>query len=247
MHCTSNNTCCLVLHNLIIRGGEYSIDSNRCTGCGACTIACPSNARTVFGREISAKEVYQEVVKDEMFYDESGGGVTFSGGEPLAQINFLEECLRLCYSRRLHICLDTSGYAPQEHVERVLRYVSLFLYDVKIINREKHRRYTGVDNSIILKNLQVINDSNRPVWARIPIIPSINDDKENLIATAELLSSFKNIKQVNLLPLHKTAAGKYSGLSKNYEILDYPVPDDNLMSKCRKIFEKSGLKVYIGG
>lgn len=227
--------------------GEIVIERGLCDGCGVCVERCPTNARTVFGREISAEELVREVMKDGIFYDESGGGVTFSGGEPLAQIDFLEESLRLCHAKGLHVCLDTSGYAPREYVARVLPYVSLFLYDVKLIDGAAHRRFTGVDNKNILENLRFINEKGKAIWARIPVVPGINDGEENLRATAALLSGLKNLRRVSLLPLHKSAGEKYRGLSKDYGIADYALPAEEAMENHKKLFTYFGLKAYIGG
>lgn len=227
--------------------GEIVTDRALCTACGKCIEVCPVNARTLFGRCLTPKEVLDEVKKDSVFYDESGGGVTFSGGEPLSQINFLVDCLKLCHSEGFHICLDTSGYAPKSFIEKISPFVNLFLYDVKIIDDSLHKKFTGVSNELILANLRYVDSINKSIWARIPIIPTINDSYENLRMTAEILKNLENLERVNLLPFHKIGSEKYLGLSKEYEAFNYDVPEDEIMEEYMQIFKEKGLNVKLGG
>lgn len=231
---------------LFQEGNSIIYKKEKCVLCGACINACPLKAREVTGKTVTADSVMKEILKDRIFYDESGGGVTFSGGEPLMQPDFLYELLERCRDEYIHTALDTSGFASWDVLDKVSSLVDLFLYDIKLMDNEKHRKYTGVPSDIILQNIRKLSERQRRIFARIPIIPGINDDDENIRSTGEFLSRL-NIMQVNILPYHNMAADKYNRLSREYKINDTTAPDDAKMSAISNILAQYGLNVKIGG
>lgn len=204
---------------------------------------------TRFGRRAMAvEEVVAEAEKDRIFMDESGGGVTFSGGEPLHHPDFLVEALAACQAVDMHTAVDTSGYAPQEVMDRVMARTDLFLFDLKFIDDEAHRTYTGVSNRLILDNLARLDEASREVWLRFPVIPDITDRPEHLDALEQHLRSLRNIRKLSLLPYHEAGRGKYTrmGLADRMpEKVTPPTPER--LAEIKKRFEATGFSVEIGG
>jgi len=185
--------------------------------------------------------------KDRIFYDESGGGVTFSGGEPLSQPEFLSELLGQCRKREYHTAVDTSGYGSAEAIKSISGMTDLFLYDLKHMDDEMHMKYTGVSNRLILDNLRTISQLGKRIFIRIPLIPGINDDEGNIRATAEIIQNTPGIEQVNILPYHNTAADKYNRLGKENSLPGIPVPSGEYAESIAGRFLAYGIKVKIGG
>ena len=165
-------------------------------------------------RPVSVRELMEEIEKEIVFFDESGGGVTFSGGEPLMQPVFLQSILEECKKLDLHTALDTTGYASPQHLESVMDLVDLFLYDLKLIDEERHIQYTGVSCQPILENLKRLINHQKDVTIRFPLIPSITDTEENIVELGDYLSSLNRIKTIHILPYHKTASEKYRRLHR---------------------------------
>jgi len=188
-----------------------------------------------------------EIEKDRIFFDESGGGITFSGGEPLMQIDFLETLLKEIKKKNIHVTLDTSGYVSFEDLESVSRKVDLFLYDIKIMDKEKHEKYTGVSNKLILENLRKLSERGKPVAVRIPLVSGINDDDQNIQMLAEYLHSLKNIKQISLLAYHRGGCEKYKRLRKEKLAKTFNSPSDERIEEIKKILTGSGFSVKKGG
>jgi len=230
---------------LVVKKDENSKIS--CILCGACVQACPSGARRLFGKQMTVEAVVDEVLKDRMFYEDSGGGVTFSGGEPLAQPLFLKELLEVCHARGIHTTVDTCGYAPGENLLSVVPLTDLFLYDIKIMDDAKHRQYTSVSNAAILENLMALSKIHNNIWVRVPIIPGINDDDENLEALARFAASIPAVRQVNLLPYHRTAIVKFKRLRQTYRLEEVTAPSPEDMEKARQKFCAFGLTAKTGG
>ena len=205
----------------------------KCNFCGKCEIYCPSNARKICGKEYTSDEVLAEVIKDKAFYDNSNGGVTFSGGECMLQIEFLTEILKLCKENGIHTAVDTAGNVPWDYFERILPFTDLFLYDIKVFSNEKHEKYTGVSNELILNNLKFLFESGAKIWIRIPIIPTVNDSGDEIKKIQEFLSPYKPQK-IELLPYHRMGENKYSAL--NMPVTKFDVPNNELMKKLNKIF-----------
>lgn len=219
----------------------------RCILCGACAQACPSGALEFIGRELSVVEVLDEVVRDEIFYDHSGGGVTFSGGEPLLQGDFLLECLKACGALGLHRAVDTSGYADKALMEKVAGETDLFLFDIKHMDPEIHTRLTGVSNGPIFENLRLILDLGATVQVRIPVIPGYNNNEENMDRTGEFLAALGGIENVRLLPYHGAAGCKYSRIGAVYPLSHLRSPSEQNLASCARRLERYNLVVVCGG
>jgi pyruvate formate lyase activating enzyme len=227
--------------------GRLTWDRARCVRCGECAEACLAGAREMAGRVYSSTEVLAEVERDRLFYEESGGGVTFSGGEPLLQRRFLAELLSACRQRELHTVVDTSGFAGWEVFEEILPFTHLFLYDLKHSDPELHRKYTGVPLEPILRNLYRLAERAAPVWLRVPLVPGVNDDEANLRRVGELAARLPNVTQVNLLAYHTTAASKYERLGRAYRLAGTPAAGDGQMQAAAEIVGSYGVKVKVGG
>jgi pyruvate formate lyase activating enzyme len=221
-------------------------DQCKCVHCGICVETCPAEARELIGREMSVDEVLEEIKKDILFYDQSGGGVTFSGGEPLMQPDFLLGLLDACGKLDIHRTVDTTGYADPELVLRVAERTELFLYDLKHMDSEKHRRYTGVPNEQILSNLESLAKQGANINIRIPIIPGINSDDENIDRTGAFVSSLPGAYDVNILAYHSAAEGKYRNLGLEYPLSKILSPSKHKLEAVAKRLEKFGSEVKIG-
>ena len=205
-----------------------------CELCGKCTLYCPHDAREICGKEYTVDEVMREILKDKVFYENSGGGVTFSGGECMLQIDFLEEILKACKQNGIHTAVDTAGHVPYERFERILPYTDLFLYDVKCFDSEKHKQYTGVGNELILENLKRLLATDKSVWIRIPIIPTVNDTEEEIRSIRSFLLSCGTPEKVELLPYHAMGKHKYAAIGKEAQI--FSTPSEEKMMRLKKIF-----------
>ena len=208
---------------------------------------CPSDALSIAGKQMSVKEILEEIEKDRIFYEESRGGVTFSGGEPLMQPDFLNALLKECKERAIHTAVNTCGFAQYEIIDRIHDKVDLFLYDIKTMDNRKHRKYTGASNEQILKNLKKLAESGSSIVISFPIIPGINDDDKNVTRTAEFISSLPNIQQVNLLPYHRAGIEKYKNLGKPYKLDKIQPPSNQRVKSVKEKMEAFGIRVGIGG
>jgi pyruvate formate lyase activating enzyme len=226
---------------------ELSVDRSLCTSCGDCAVSCPTDALEMVGREVTAKNLLAELERDVAFFDQSGGGVTLSGGEPLAQPDFLTELLGMCKAHKLHTTIDTSGYAPVEVIEKVAKLADLFLYDLKIIDDEKHYLYTGVSNERILENLHQLAVLQSPVIVRIPVIPGYTDTYENMDAIARFVAGLDYSYPVDLLPYHRAGGDKYSRLGMPYHLEATLAPSRSRLEEIADIFRRFQLPVMIGG
>lgn len=231
---------------IIIEKGYPVVDEHKCSLCRKCTDFCPNNARQYVGKEVTVSELMKEVMKDEVFYEESGGGVTFSGGEPLIHIDFLNEVLKKCKEKGVHTAVDTSGCVPWESFEKIFDKVDLFLYDIKHMDNEKHIKYIGSENTNILENLKMLSDRGCKIFVRMPIIAGVNDDEDHIADAIKFLSKLK-VEQVNLLPYHKMGMDKYKRLKKTYMLSGSEMPSDKVMEEILNKFKKAGIKVKLGG
>jgi len=218
-----------------------------CTLCGKCVEACPTGARQMVGRRMNAAEVLAEVLKDRVFYEESGGGVTFSGGEPLRQPRFLRALLQACRDAGLHTAVDTCGFAPKEDLLAVAPLADLFLYDLKFMDESRHARYTGASNVSILDNLRALGDIHGNIWIRVPIIPGLNDSARELEALARCAASVPGVRQVNVLPYHGAGAYKSPRVGRAYRLQETAPPSPEYMEDVAARFRGHGLSVRIGG
>jgi len=222
-------------------------DPQKCTVCGECVTVCPAGAREIIGRRMTALEVMAEVRKDVIFYDQSGGGVTFSGGEPLMQPEFLLTLLDACRDEGIRTAVDTTGYAMPEVVERVAQVADLFLCDIKHMNRERHEQYTGVGNGQILENIPTLAQAAREVVIRVPIIPGFNDDRANLEETARFVQGLKTIRRIDILPCNRGGLEKAGRLTGNVDLMQTQPPSDGTMSEIAEFLRGYGFEVKIGG
>ncbi len=221
--------------------------AQRCHNCGACAEACPTLGRERVGREISVAELLDEIEKDRAFYETSGGGVTFSGGEPLLQDEFLYEVLSACAQRGLHRAVDTSGVARRSVILRIAELVDLFLYDLKMMDAALHRETTGVSNRIVLDNLRALVALGANVRVRVPLIPGVNDSPSNLDQTARFLIDLGGIREVSLLPFHLLAREKHEKFGIPWRLGDVePLVPDRVTEAAGRL-EALGLEVRIGG
>jgi len=223
------------------------LDRGLCDRCGACVDVCPSEALQSVGKTVSVGEVMDEVARDIPFYERSGGGATFSGGEPLTQPAFLRELLLACRARGIHTAVDTSGHAPFSVFEKLLPLVDLFLYDLKVIDDERHRRFTGVSNRLILENLEKLSRSAAPLAIRVPLLPGVNDADDELRALAGFCAALANRHSLHLLPYHRGYVAKRRRLGLNAVLPDTAPPSSKLLEKAGKIFTGNVATVIIGG
>jgi pyruvate formate lyase activating enzyme len=232
--------------------GRLSHDKVKCTLCGKCAEACPPLAIQIAGKIMTPDDVLLEAKKDVPFYDESGGGVTFSGGEPLLQSQFLLSCLQKMQREEIHTAVDTSGYCDETRILQAAEHADLFLFDIKHVDPKKHEYYTGVSNCIILSNLNKLDETlarrgTGKINIRMPLIPGINDDAETIEAVALLSASLKTLSGVNVLPYHSIGEGKYKNLGIDYKMGKYLPPTEETIEKTLHIFRSQGIAAVKGG
>lgn len=230
----------------IVSPTERRILWERCDDCGKCVEACPSKALEMIGEWLTVEQVMNVVQRDLVYYRNSGGGVTFSGGEPTAQPEFLASCLKRCKDMGIHTALDTCGFAKWSIFEEILPYVDLLLYDIKHMDSAKHKQFTGVGNELILENLKRISQRGKPIWVRIALIPGYNDSEENLRRIAEFVRPLKAVEKVSLLPYNTAAGARYLSIGKNYE-LEHLIPhSEERAIAFVDIFSRLGIKAELG-
>lgn len=225
--CNSCGKCAAVcprgVHKLDIEGA-HQINTEACSLCGACVKECPAAAITVIGQEYTPMEVCELVRKDKIYYEHSGGGVTFSGGEPTFQYEFLLALLKLAKDEQLHVCLETNGMLAQSHLLELSRFVDVFLFDFKHYDDQLHQKYTGVSNQPILKNLELLNQIEKAIILRCPIIPGINDTSAHFEAIRLLKQKYNHIGKVELMPYHEIGVAKWGNLGYSYSLSDRKAP-----------------------
>ena len=229
--------------------GIAHTDPSKCVLCADCLDYCVQNNREIVGKTYSIKELMKIINKDAHFYEESGGGVTLSGGEVMTQdMEYLEELCKALKEKDYNIAIDTCGYAPKENYERLLPYVDTFLYDIKTLDDEVHQKYMGKSNDLILRNLEFLADNNANINIRIPVVEPVNSDEETMMDIIKYLKERIGIVKVNLLPYHNTGSSKYEKLGREYPAKDLKVPSKEHMEKLKVLFEEHGFKqVKIGG
>ena len=232
-------------HEKLPDGGRVYHDEE-CILCGKCVAVCYAEALVMEGRKVTVEEVMVELRKDIPFYENSGGGITLSGGEPTLQHEFVLAVLKQCKSEGLHTTLDTSGQAQWKTFEKLLPYVDLVLYDLKHMNSVAHKIHTGISNRLIQENLSKIGESGTAIEIRIPIIPGINDAKENIAGSARFLTGVKSLTRVELLPYHRLGESKYGRLGMEYKLHDLEPPEKEQMHEIAKWMRHSGLEVHVG-
>lgn len=221
--------------------------SGGCVYCGRCVEVCTAEAQTWIGKRAAAEDVLQEILRDRAFYSATGGGVTFSGGEPLAQPDFLTALASLCRREGLHTAIETSGCAPEAVIDRVIPVIDRFLFDFKCMDPERHRQLTGVDNRGILRNFERIAEAGCDVRARYPVIGGYNDGDENVARLAEYLAAHAPGCGVDLLPYHSLGVGKYNRLQLPYPASGAFTPSRERIRQIQGRLEAAGFAVTVGG
>jgi len=222
-------------------------DRTACLKCGACVDACPADARELAGTDSSAHELAIVLERDRPFFEASGGGVTFSGGEPLSQPEFLASCLHACRERGLHTAVDTCGMAPRDVFVEIAGLADLILFDLKHMDPEAHRRLTGADNRLILENLRGLSSTKTEVWVRVPLIAGVNDDDANVEALGDFLTSLPRRHPVFLLPYHPIAEGKNTRLGRSSVFTPFAAPSADRLGTAGRRLRAFGLDVTLGG
>lgn len=245
--CTHCGKCIAACQNgANVMGSDNLIKFNRslCKQSGRCVDICPSKARVFSGKMMTIEQVMDIILKDELFYRNSGGGVTASGGEPTAQPEFLKQLFTDCRNHGINTTLDTSGYVDETVLSDILSYVDLVYYDLKHMNPKKHREITGVDNELILSNAVMISEKNIPMVVRLPMIPGKNDSTENI---REISSFVKNLKiqRVDILLFHTLGRKKYDCLDMTYRLTNLQPHTEEEVAEIVKTFNRFGLDVNI--
>jgi len=220
---------------------------DKCNLCGRCVDACMNRAREIIGRQMTVSEVMFEVEKDIIFYDQSGGGVTFSGGEPLMQPEFLLAVLNQCQAKQIHTAVDTSCYAEPKIVEMLSERTDLFLCDLKHMDNEIHERFTGVGNTLILDNIRRLSEAGKEIVIRMPVVPGFNDEKANIEATGKFTASLPGVIRVDILPFNRGGKEKSARLTTQSKLMQVKTPNEEEMSLIAKELGKYGFEVKIGG
>lgn len=250
--CISCGTCENVCPNDAVKmvDGAPVTDLSKCQQCRKCEKFCLGVGREVVGKEYTVKELMKELVKDRMFYEDSGGGVTLSGGEVMAvDMDYVLAIAKQLDREDISLAIDTCGYTDYANFEKILPYVDTFLYDVKVMDPELHKKYIGVDNTLILENLKKLSDDGGRIYIRIPTVKEVNGNDANMQATIDFLKNNEiRVAQVNLLPYHDTGSGKYRRIGQEYEGKELHAPSKEEMEHFKQMFINAGYtNTKIGG
>lgn len=242
--CTGCGKCAEVCPNgaATVIDGKIGRDTGKCADCGICTESCAGNARELSGKLMTVEEVMEVVRKDALFYDNSGGGVTFGGGEPTSGGQFFLDMVEAAVTEGYHVTVDTCGYCPKERFDKTVELADLFLLDCKHMDPEQHKKLTGVDNSVILRNLAVALDSDREVRVRMPLMPEMNDSEENIAAMAAFLKKHGHT-EVEVMPCHAFGRNKYAALGWEYRMKGEYSPEQ--LETVLKRFADHGLETVM--
>lgn len=245
--CTACIYVCPKKAILITSSGEIVTDRKKCNSCGKCIEECYYLARQLSGKPYTVEKVYDEIVKDKVFYANTGGGVTLSGGEPTVHLEFCYELFKKCKISDIHTAIETSGYADWGTLKKISEITDLFLYDIKLFNGEKHKEWTGKENKRILQNLKNLVNNGKNIIIRIPLIPGVNNNEKEFKSIINFVKSLKRIESVHILPFHQIGSSKYDMLNLDYQLRDLNENNHKNIEKCKKIAEEAGFKVSIGG
>ncbi len=226
--------------------GRFTVDREKCTACGKCVNACYYEARKLVGQEITVSELVSTILKDKQFYDNSNGGVTLTGGEPLSQPDFSRELLKACKQSGIHTAMETSGYAPWKQMEGLLPYLDLLFLDFKQIDPELHREFTGVGNAQILENLTRLNEVfSGDLIVRIPFIPGCNNSDETISRMIDCVSHFKTVRRIEIMPYHRFGTTKYAGLDRRYALEGVDAIKKQDLDYLRKLGDQFSITVQV--
>jgi pyruvate formate lyase activating enzyme len=229
----------------VLEGGVPGV-TDACTACGRCEGVCLAGARTIAGRMMTVAEVMRELVRDRVFFEESGGGVTFSGGEPFMQPAFLGSLLEACQGEGISTAVETCGTADSQDLLGMADKIGLFLYDVKLMDQERHGEATGAGNETILANLAALATVHAHVIIRFPVIPGVNDDNENVGLVVAIMHRL-GLRDIDLLPYHRIGTDKYRRLGRPYQLAELQPPSAEAMENIRRVFADAGIEASVGG
>lgn len=248
--CTNCGACIAACpENAIYVGedGKICTDWGKCTTCFECVKECYFKAREKTGTPYSVDELYDELVKDEEFYKTSGGGVTISGGEPMMSADFVQELFTKLKGRDINTAIETCGFAPWRCFETIFDVTDLFLYDIKLINSEKHKHWTMADNELILRNVRKLAEMGKQIIIRVPLIPDVNDGDKEFANIVTFAKSLKGVDELHILPFHQVGSSKYESVDLKYEMADWKEENAERIEKCKVMAEKMGFRVSVGG
>ncbi len=226
---------------LSLDNGSIQLDRERCTSCGECVKSCYHGALEYYGKNMTQEEVAVAALEDEIFYKTSGGGVTVSGGEPLLQADFCRCLFERLKGAGIHCAIDTCGFVHWDAIAKVLQMTDLFLFDLKHIDSEKHKKATGVPNELILGNLRCLSETDKPIEIRMPVIPTINDSDRDIIDAGKFLSELNNIAAVRLLPYHALARSKYKAIGRKDTMPEVDSPTMEKMEHIAGLLKQCGI------
>jgi len=244
--CINCGACLEVCPHGAISPGQ-PINRQLCTICGVCAGVCYSGAREVVGHDISLNELWAQIERDIPFHRQSGGGVTFSGGESLVQSDCVQALAEKCREQGVHTALDTCGYANWQVIEDLLPYIDLFLYDLKLMDDDRHQKYTGVSNRLVLQNLKDLSSSGSAIQIRMPLIAGINDDEDNIQQSVDFLANLPHIDSITLMPYHAIGRGKYEALGRSNPLPDAQPPDEIIIKHICDQFQHAGIPTRVLG
>lgn len=230
----------------ILENGVLVLNRGQCINCFQCAETCPYEALKLSGKELTVGDVLKEVLKDKVFYKNTGGGLTVSGGEPLMQIGFTEELLKRVKQEGIGTCIETAGNVPWVNFEKVLPYTDLFLYDVKFDDADLHMEWTGCDNRLIQENLEKLVMTDKEVIVRIPLIPDVNDGLE-FKRIIDRITEMERIKEIHILPFHQLGSSKYDQMGMEYTMGDCREDNEEMVRECERYAIAKGFRVSVGG
>ena len=231
-------------HNISEKGHIFNRQS--CIGCGACEEACLGDALKLYGKDITLEEAYNVIMEDKSFYDNSGGGATISGGEPMMQADFVAALFKKLRESGVHTAIDTCGYVKFSEYEKVIPYTNMFLYDLKHIDSKKHKAAVGKPNELILENLLKLDNTGIDIEIRIPFVPGINTDEETVRGMAEFMSRCRHITRVKVLPYHSLAGSKYESLDMENTLPKVDSPSDEMLDWAADLISSYGVNAISG-
>lgn len=246
--CTLCEKCIDVCQSDVISsdGKSIVINRNQCTSCGKCVSVCPTSSLRLVGKSMNVKEVFKELSKDILFYRQSGGGVTVSGGEVLMNADFAVELFKLCKEECIHTAVETTGYGNFNKLKELSEYTDLFLFDIKHSDSKIHKELTAVENSLILENLSRLSKVGKKIILRVPLILGLNDDENNIKNTIEIAKT-NDITEMHILPYHSLGLDKYKRLQQDYKMPDLQKHKSAYLESIKNAVENSGIKCIIGG
>lgn len=249
MRCAKCAEVCPVKAIAISSSGEILTERQLCDNCGKCVEVCSTGARTMMGKEVTVGQVVEEVEKDSIFYWNSGGGVTLSGGEPTMQPKFSMEILKACKESGMHTAMETCGYVKWDILDEMLKYLDLVYIDIKHMSSVEHTKLIGERNELILENTRKIaaEYADISLIIRIPIIPRYNDSIENIVSTAKFVRRLKRVERIELLPYHKFGVSTYRVLLRDYPLLNLEVPHEDHLRDLEELIRSYDIQVQIGG